>query len=66
MWRGMTAVTTLRDDLTFILSASIRKYDIFSCTHTSPILFQPFFPSVNLESAWLVGFSGKSLLVLAA
>ena len=40
----MTAVSTLRDDLTFIVSVSLRKYDI---THTSPILFQPFFPSAS-------------------
>ena len=43
----MTAVSTLRDDLTFIVSVSLRKYDIFSYTHTSPILFQPFFPSAS-------------------
>ena len=30
MWRGVTTVSTLRDDLTFIVSASLRKYDIFS------------------------------------
>ena len=30
MWRGVTAVSTLRDDLTFIVSVSLRKYDIFS------------------------------------
>ena len=28
MWRGVTAVSTLRDDLTFIESVSLRKYDI--------------------------------------
>ena len=28
--RGVTAVSTLRDDLTFIVSVSLRKYDIFS------------------------------------
>ena len=28
VWRGVTAVSTLRDDLTFIVS--LRKYDIFS------------------------------------
>ena len=43
----MTAVSTLRDDLTFNVSASLRKYDIFSLTHTSPVLFQPFFPSAS-------------------
>ena len=42
MWRGVTAVSTFRDDLTFIVSVSLSKYDIFS--HTSPILFQPFIP----------------------
>ena len=42
---GVTAVSTLRDDLTFIMSVSLRKYHIFSYTHTSAILFQPFFPS---------------------
>ena len=47
MWRGVTAVSTLRDDLTFIVSVSLRKYDIFSYTSTSPILFQPFFPSTS-------------------
>ena len=47
MWRGVTAVSTLRDDLTFIVSVSLRKYDILSETHTSPILFQPFFPSAS-------------------
>ena len=32
MWRsrGVTAGSTLRDDLTFIVSVSLRKYDIFS------------------------------------
>ena len=29
MWRGVTAVSTLRDDLTFIVSVSLGKYDIF-------------------------------------
>ena len=29
MWRGVTAVSTLRDDLTFIVSVSLRKYDIY-------------------------------------
>ena len=47
MWRGVTAVSTLRDDLPFIVSVSLRKYDTFSLTHTSPILFQPFFPSAS-------------------
>ena len=28
MWGGATAVSTLWDDLTFIVSASLRKYDI--------------------------------------
>ena len=27
--RGVTAVSTLRDNLTFIVSVSLRKYDIF-------------------------------------
>ena len=44
MWRGVTAVSTLRDDLTFIVSMSLRKYSIFSKTHIFPILFQSFFP----------------------
>ena len=43
----MTAVSTVRGDLTFIVSVSLRKYDIFSKTHTSPILFQPFFSSAS-------------------
>ena len=30
MWRGVTAVSTSRDDLIFIVSVSSRKYDIFS------------------------------------
>ena len=30
VWRGVTAVSILRDDLTFIVSVSLRKYDIFS------------------------------------
>ena len=30
MWRGVTAVSTLRDDLTSFMSVSLRKYDIFS------------------------------------
>ena len=30
VWRGVTAVSTLRDDLTFIVSVSLRKYNIFS------------------------------------
>ena len=30
VWRAVTAVSTLRDDLTFIVSVSLRKYDIFS------------------------------------
>ena len=29
MWRGVTAVSILRDDLTFIVSVSLRKYYIF-------------------------------------
>ena len=32
MWRGVTAGSTLSDDLTFIVSVSLRKYDIFSLT----------------------------------
>ena len=47
MWRGGTAVSTLRDDLTFTVSVNLKKYDIFSYTHTSPILFQLFFPSAR-------------------
>ena len=43
----MTAVSTLSDDLTFIVSVSLRKYDIFFQTHTPPILFQPFFTSAS-------------------
>ena len=31
MWRGVTAVSTLRDDLTLIVSVSLRKYDIELC-----------------------------------
>ena len=30
MCRGVTAVSTLRDDLTFIANVISRKYDIFS------------------------------------
>ena len=30
MLRGVTAVSTLRADLTCIVSVSLRKYDIFS------------------------------------
>ena len=30
MWRGVTAVSTFRDDLTFTVSVSLRKYDVFS------------------------------------
>ena len=30
MWRGVTAVSTLRGNLTVIVSVSGRKYDIFS------------------------------------
>ena len=30
MWRGVTAVSTLRDDSTFIVSVSLRKYDVFA------------------------------------
>ena len=30
MWRGVTAVSTLRDDLTFIVSVSLKKIDILS------------------------------------
>ena len=30
MWKGGTAGSTLRDDLTFIMSVSLRKYDLFS------------------------------------
>ena len=33
MWRGVTAVSTLRDDLTFIVSVSLRKYDILTLPH---------------------------------
>ena len=49
MWRDVPAISTFRDDLTFIVSVSLRKYDIFSETHTSPILFQPFFPSARFD-----------------
>ena len=28
MWRSVIAVSTLRDDLTFIVSVSLGKYDI--------------------------------------
>ena len=38
MWRGVTAVSTLRDDLTFIVSVSLRKYDIFSYSHFPNII----------------------------
>ena len=49
MWRGVTAVSTLRDNLTFIVSVSLKKYMIYflDTFHTSPILFQPFFPSAS-------------------
>ena len=30
MWSGVTAVSTLRDDLIFIVSVTLRKYDLFS------------------------------------
>ena len=30
MWRGVTAVSPLRNDLTLIVSESLRKYDLFS------------------------------------
>ena len=30
MWRGVAAVSTLRGNLTVIVSVSLRKYDIFS------------------------------------
>ena len=30
VWRGVTAFSTFRDDLTCIVSVSLRKYDIFS------------------------------------
>ena len=30
MWRGVTSVSTLRDDLTFTVSVNLRKCDIFS------------------------------------
>ena len=30
MCRGVTAVSILRDDLTLIVSVSLRKFDIFS------------------------------------
>ena len=39
----MTAVSTLRDDLTFIVSVSLRKYDMFSLTHTSQYYFNHSF-----------------------
>ena len=35
MWRDVTDVSTLRDDLTFIVSVSLR-------------LFQPFFPLASI------------------
>ena len=34
----MTAVSTLRDDLTFIVSASLRKYYIFLNSHLPNII----------------------------
>ena len=34
----MTAVSTLRDDLTFIVSVSLRKYDIFLNSHFPNII----------------------------
>ena len=30
VWRGVTAVSTLMDDLTFFVSVSLRKCDMFS------------------------------------
>ena len=30
MWRGVTPVSSLTDDLTFIVGVSLRIYDIFS------------------------------------
>ena len=30
MWRGVTALSILKDDFTFIVSVSLRKCDIFS------------------------------------
>ena len=33
MWRGVTAVSTLRDDLTFIVSVNLRKYDTLTLPH---------------------------------
>ena len=89
----MTAVSTLRDDLTFIVSVSLRKKMIYFLELTLPqyyvchsFLQQAFTrKSQNsyrfkkfqeyprfwiffkvLESAWFVGFPGKTLLVLAA
>ena len=47
MWRDVTAVSILRDDLTFLVSVSLIKYDMFSSTYTSPKVFQPFFPSAS-------------------
>ena len=34
----MTAASTLRDDLTFIMSVSLRKYDIFLNSHFHNII----------------------------
>ena len=42
MWKGVTAVNTLKDDLTFIVSVSLRIYDIFSQTHTRFKKFQEY------------------------
>ena len=45
VWRGVTAVSTLRDDLTYIVS--VRKYDHIFLNSHFPILFQPFFLSAS-------------------
>ena len=49
MWRGVTAVSTLRDDFTLkcYCECDFKQIKYIFLTHTSPILFLPFFPSAS-------------------
>ena len=52
MWGGVTAVSTLRDDLTFISSMSLRKYYINMIYFLKPTLPQYYFNHSFLQQAF--------------
>ena len=57
MWRGVTAVSTLRDALTFIVNESLRKFDIW-CT---PDIVATFI--VAIRKLWPL-FLGQNTFIL--